>query len=260
MAVEAATAIEDLVDISPLGTDDTAQVEYKDKLEQIQGGLVSMLDEDNELMKLARRSGERVASSKGLGQSSYAARASQGAAMDYAVPLVTEATRLQTTVDEAQKERVLRETLQTSAQEYTTGLQTSEQAHIVGLQKAQEDAATALQANDIDYKKWLEGSMYEHQASIASSQQASSAYKTYLEGIATVYNNKETTTAQKMAAANAMRTGIQESMALVTATSNLDLTQFLAGGSEVGSALTSWPEGYTSWADYFDKNPITLGS
>lgn len=66
----------------------------EDILGESQQGLVSMLKSDNELMELARAKGNRLAEQRGLGGSSYAARASEGAAIDTILPLVQQATQI----------------------------------------------------------------------------------------------------------------------------------------------------------------------
>ena len=65
-----------------------------DILAASQKGLIGMLEEDNPYMQLARKQGARLAESRGLGGSSLRERASQGAAIESAMPLVQQAGQL----------------------------------------------------------------------------------------------------------------------------------------------------------------------
>lgn len=60
-----------------------------------QQGLIDMASRDNPLMELERARGMRLAESKGLGNSSFAGRAAEGAALDKAWPMVQQAMQLE---------------------------------------------------------------------------------------------------------------------------------------------------------------------
>lgn len=72
---------------------------------RIEEGLVSALSSKNPVLALARKEGERGGFERGLGKSSYSARASQGEAMKYVTPLVTEAVKLESQLEESERER-----------------------------------------------------------------------------------------------------------------------------------------------------------
>lgn len=63
-------------------------------LEESKQGLISTLSSKDPLMALSRKKGERTAAARGLKESSFGARAAEGAAYEYAAPLVTRATEL----------------------------------------------------------------------------------------------------------------------------------------------------------------------
>jgi hypothetical protein len=63
-----------------------------DQLTADRKGLVSMLDENNELLRLSRAQGARSAEARGLGTSSLRERASEGAAIATALPMVQQAS------------------------------------------------------------------------------------------------------------------------------------------------------------------------
>jgi hypothetical protein len=138
-----------MVDTMIPPAEDTANTGVTDAQKRLETGLVSMLDQDNEVMKLSRKQGAREGAAKGLGNSSYSARAAQGAAMEYATPLVSEAVKMQSGEDEAQKTRDLQTSMQDK--EIAAGVETQQRDIISseGMQQAGIAADTATQQRTI---------------------------------------------------------------------------------------------------------------
>ncbi len=212
---------------TPQATPPSASYGPTETQKKIEGGLVSALSQDNEVLALARKEGDRSSYAKGLGPSSYSARASQGEAMKYAAPLVTAAVKHESNLEEAALDR-----------EQQTGLLASQLDAETAAQERQITAASESQATeiafkeaaqrlDIDYKEWLEGITFEHERLLSADRQASDAYTAYLEGVTEIFGNPDTTTAQKTAASNALRSGTIENLELLEITTGIDLSTFL---------------------------------
>lgn len=124
-----------------------------------QKGLISMLEEDNPYMQLARKQGARLAESRGLGGSSLRERASQGAAIDSAMPLVQQAGQL------ASAER--QTAMQATAQSQIAAMQTTAQSEIAAsnrkLEELMQQEALAVQAGDSAAARQLQSEISNEQ-------------------------------------------------------------------------------------------------
>ena len=111
-------------------------------LDGAQQGLIDMAQRDNPLMELERARGMRLAESRGLGQSSFAGRAAEGAALDKAWPMVQQAMQLES------QERLAAQSLTANAsiQYANRALQANLQEQQLALQAG--DAAKARQLQD----------------------------------------------------------------------------------------------------------------
>jgi len=112
---------------------------FADTLAESKKGLVDMLDSNDPYMLAARARGNRVAEARGLGGSSFAGRASEGAAIDAVMPLIQQITQT------ASSERMTAQSL--TAQSAVAAADRSSREKIVGMQLAVQsgDAAKARQ-------------------------------------------------------------------------------------------------------------------
>lgn len=165
-----------------------------ESLPRIQKGLVSMLSEENELRELAAAKGMRIGSRRGLGASSFAARAGVGAELDYVTPIVTQAEQF-----DVQKE-----------------LQA--QAHLAN--KYQQDA-------DIEFQRWAKEADLSHLQLLEGNRSAATAGQNYSSQLANIYADPATTTLQKQEAARLLSNTFTQNLELIEATSKIDLSKFL---------------------------------
>ncbi|MCP4089909.1 MAG: hypothetical protein GY746_08955 [Gammaproteobacteria bacterium] len=128
-----------------------------DILGESQQGLVSMLQSDNELMELARKKGQRLAESRGLGGSSFAARASEGAAIDTILPLVQQAASIRS------QERIAGQSLTANS---------SIQASNRMMNALMQDQQLAVHSGDLAKARALEQQMQREKNELASYMQA----------------------------------------------------------------------------------------
>ena len=188
-----------------------------------QKGLVSMLEQDNPYMQLARKQGERLAESRGLGGSSLRGRAAQGAAIESAMPLVQQASTL------SSSERQQAQQLATSTQQQQADIASREQ-----LAANENQLQLDMQSIDVDYKKWLEDVTFRHQGILQGNQQAASAYSDFSQAAMNILNNPETTTEQKKASLNALKETLSGSLTVIGATADIDLSRFLPSVASIG--------------------------
>ncbi|MCJ8292934.1 MAG: hypothetical protein MJK15_00875 [Colwellia sp.] len=130
-------------------------VSQADILAEQQKGLVSMLEEDNPYMQMARAQGARQAEARGLGGSSLRGRASQGAAIQSAMPLVQQASQ------QASSERQ-------AAQQFTA--QSAVEAANRRLSEMQQQYDLAAKANDSAAMRQLESEMAQETNELAKWQ------------------------------------------------------------------------------------------
>lgn len=205
---------------------------------RMEAGLVSAMDSNNPMLALARKRGERLTNTKGLGNSSFAARASEGAALEYVTPMVTQAAQM-----EAQDQQQIRGIESQEAMQ-AKQLTAQEEAQIRGIksqesiQQTQIEADLKKQMTDIDYKKWWEDVNFEHNALLEGNRQAADSAKDYTSKLGDIYGNKETSTKQKSAAADALKSAYVRNLELLEITSGIDLSKFL-GPSAATAAATA---------------------
>ena len=185
-------------------------------LDESQKGLISMLEEDNPYMQLARKQGARLAESRGLGGSSLRERAAQGAAIETALPLVQQAGQ------EASVERQQAQQIAAVKEQQKIDLASREQ-----LAQAEIQHQSNMQAIDVDYKKWLEDVTFKHQGILQGNAQAAGAYSDFSTAAMNILNNPETNTEQKQASIAALKEALSGSLDLIGVTANIDLSKFL---------------------------------
>lgn len=112
-------------------------------LEASQQGLISMLDRDNALMQLARKSGARQAEARGLGGSSLRERAAEGAAIESAMPLVMQAGQLAS----AERQNAQQLTANSEIQASNRRLSEMQQQYELAVQSGDTAAARQLQSD-----------------------------------------------------------------------------------------------------------------
>ena len=131
-----------------------------------QKGLISMLEQDNPYMQLARKQGARLAESRGLGGSSLRERASQGAAIASAMPLVQQAGQL------ASSERQTAQ--QATASSQIAAMQSTAQSEIQAanrrLSEMQQQYELAVQSGDNAAARQLQSDMAEESTRLAQWQ------------------------------------------------------------------------------------------
>ena len=123
----------------------------------------------------------------------------------------------------------------------TTNLESNEYMQFQQFEQSDEQAALdrELQKNmqgiDIDYRKWLEQTTFEHQGILQGNQQASTAYNTYTEAATNILNNPETSSAQKSSSVRSLQTGLTDQLELISLTAGIDLSEFLSTAGSVGN-------------------------
>lgn len=182
-------------------------------LDMMNQGLIDLLDQSNPLMQQAALAGRRGANARGLGSSSYAERAAQGAVFDIALPMVQQAQQTAASLESLARQQ--------------------------GFASSQAMLDRALrefeQTRDIEYREWLQNTTNRHQELLQTSELAQMTYNNFMASAMEILNNPETSEDQKQAAIDQLQGFLDSSLALLDGTSNVDLGRFLPGGGTGGS-------------------------
>ena len=173
--------------------------------DRLEAGLVSMIDSDNEVMAQARKEGARYASSRGLGVSSYGARAAEGAVLDRAIPLVTAAEQMQTQRDVSADTIASNEDMQT--------------------EQIEADLANLLSTQE--YNLMYEDVVSDHQQILQGNADAAELDRQYTADLAAIYADPSTSSVQKRAAAAALRDSFEDGLELIESTAGIDLSSYM---------------------------------
>jgi hypothetical protein len=169
----------------------------------------------------------RIGNQRGLGASSFAARAGEGAVMDYITPIVTQAEQF-----DVQKEL--------QAQTLTGKSFSEAQAHLANKYQQEADVkfqqqaqATDIEAKqqaqevDIEFQRWAKEADLSHLQLLEGNRSAAIAGQNYSNQLAEIYANPDTTTLQKQEAARLLSEAFTTNLELIEVTSKIDLSKFL---------------------------------